>query len=277
MIRQRMKAAAIVGIIAAIGAVSNVHAADVARATPHRIGSAKLIIGDVKATQQFYESMLGMKEVAHFSAKGVYDEPIMGFDAGAKLALFSPQAEPQLKKTQYPVALVYVPSLDPIAKKIEDAKHPLRRLPAAQSGAFRIAIVTDPSGNAIELLERAGQPIEVGGSKLIVNDRQKAEDFYAKTFGVKPIARYRTAAYDEVLLGFGPGAWLALFEPKNEAPLPKSQFPVVAIYTKDFDGVLGRIKELGLGYRDVKTTALKSRIIVGKDPAGNAYEVISEP
>jgi predicted enzyme related to lactoylglutathione lyase len=243
---------------------------------PHRIGAAKLIIGDVKATQSFYESMFGMKEVSHYSAKGVYDEPIMGFDAGARLALFSPVAEPQLKKSQYPVALIYVPSLEPVAKKIEDAKFKLRRLPQSESSSFKIAITTDPSGNAIEILERAGKPMEVGGSKLIVNSRQKAEDFYAKVFGVKPTARYKTAAYDEVLMGFGDGAWLALFEPKSEAPLPKSQFAVIAIYTKEFDAVLARIKEAGLGYRDVKTSSPDSRIIIAKDPAGNAVEVIRE-
>jgi len=79
-----------------------------------------------------------------------------------------------------------------------------------------------------------------------------------------------------VLMGFGEGAWLALFQPKSEAPLPKSQYPVIAIYTKEFDAVLGRVKELGLGYRDVKTTQLKSRIIIAKDPAGNGVEIISE-
>ena len=244
--------------------------------SPHRIGSAKLIIGDVKANQTFYESMFGMNEVAHFSAKGVYDEPIMGFDAGARLALFSPLVEPPLKKSQFPVALIYVPSLNPVAKKVEDAKHPLRRLPASASASMRIAIATDPSGNQIELLERANKPMEVGGSKLIVDNRQKAEDFYATVFGVKPMARYQTAAYDEVLMSFGSGAWLALFEPKAEAPLPKSQYPVVAIYTKEFDSVLSRIQALGLGYREVKTTALKARIIIAKDPAGNGVEVISE-
>jgi catechol-2,3-dioxygenase len=247
-----------------------------ATTSPHRIGSAKLIISDVQKNQSFYESMLGMKEVAHFSAKGVYDEPIMGFDAGARLALFSPVVEPQLKKSQYPVALIYVPSLDPIAKKVEDAKHPLRRLPTSASASMRIAIATDPSGNAIELLERANKPMEVGGSKLIVDSRQKAEDFYATVFGVKPMARYQTSAYDEVLMSFGPGAWLALFEPKAESPLPKSQYPVVAIYTKEFDAVLSRIQALGLGFREVKTTALKARIIIAKDPAGNGVEVISE-
>jgi len=245
-------------------------------ASPHRIGSAKLIIGDVQKNQNFYESLFGMKEVAHFSAQGVYDEPIMGFDTGARLALFSPAVEPPLKKSQYPVALIYVPSLDPVAMKVEAAKQPLRRLPVSASSSMRIAIATDPSGNAIELLERPNKPLEVGGSKLIVDNRQKAEDFYATVFEVKPMARYQTSAYDEVLMTFGPGAWLALFEPKTESPLPKSQYPVVAIYTKKFDAVLSRIQALGLGYREVKTTALKARIIIAKDPAGNAVEVISE-
>jgi len=263
--------------ILTLASVCSIHAAeDKATQVPHRIGAAKLIIGDVKATQSFYESMLGMKEVSHYSAQGVYDEPIMGFDAGARLALFSPVAEPQLKKSQYPVALIYVPSLEPVAKKIEDAKFKLRRLPQSESSSFKIAIATDPSGNAVEILERPGKPMEVGGSKLIVNDRQKAEDFYAKVFGVKPTARYKTAAYDEVLMGFGEGAWLALFEPKSEAPLPKSRFAVIAIYTKEFDAVLNRIKEANLGYRDVKTSSPDSRIIIAQDPAGNAVEIIRE-
>lgn len=281
MIRQRsLRRAALVAVAALAGwsaqAAEQTPAAAPAAALPHRIGAAKLIIGDVKKTQAFYESIFGMKEVSHYSAKDVYDEPIMGFDAGARLALFSPLAEPQLKKSQYPVALIYVPSLDPVVAKLETDKHKVRRLPQGESSTFKIAIATDPSGNQIEILERAGQAMEVGGSKLIVNDRQKAEDFYAKVFGVKPTARYKTAAYDEVLMGFGPGAWLALFEPKSESPLPKSQFPVVAIYTKDFDAVLARVKELGFGYRDVKTSSPDSRIVIAKDPAGNGVEIIRQ-
>jgi catechol-2,3-dioxygenase len=285
MIHQRSlprAALAVVMSFAALGGASAAEqksampAAKIDAPLPHRIGAAKLIIGDVKQTQAFYESMFGMKEVAHYSGKDVYDEPIMGFAAGARLALFSPLAEPQLKKSQYPVALIYVPELEPVASKIEGAKYTLRRLPPSQSATFKIAIATDPSGNQIEILERAGKPMEVGGSKLIVDSREKAETFYAKVFGVQPTARYKTAAYDEVLMGFGAGAWLALFEPKSEAPLPKSEFPVIAIYTSDFEGVLARIKEIGLGYRDVKTSSPKARIIIAKDPAGNAVEVIRE-
>ena len=242
--------------------------------SPHTIGAAKLIIGDVKKNQEFYESMFGMKEVAHYSADGVYDEPIMGFGEGARLALFSPKAEAPLKKSQYPVALIYAPDFDALVKKIEDSKHPITRLPAAQSGTFRIAIARDPSGNAIEILARPGK-MAVGGSKLIVDNRQKAEDFFVKVFNVKPGQRFKTAAYDEVLMNFGEGPFLALFEPKSEAPLPKSRFPVVAIYTSEFDAVLKRVEEVGLGYREVKTSRPGQRIIIAKDPAGNGIEIIS--
>src|SRR5882724_10490163 len=117
--------------------------------TPHNIGSAKLIIGAVKQNQAFYEKMFGMQEVAHYQSE-TYDEPIMGFDGGARIALFSPKAAPALKKSQFPVALIYTPEFDAVVKRIEAAKHPILRLPAAQSGAFKIAIARDPSGNAIE-------------------------------------------------------------------------------------------------------------------------------
>ncbi|MET0658900.1 MAG: hypothetical protein ABW110_12160, partial [Steroidobacteraceae bacterium] len=83
---------------------------------PHTLGAAKLIIGDVKQNQAFYEQMFGMKEVAHYSAADVYDEPIMGFAEGARLALFSPAKEPALKKSLYPVALIYTPEFDAVVK-----------------------------------------------------------------------------------------------------------------------------------------------------------------
>ena len=140
----------------------------------HTIGAAKLIIGDVKQNQAFYEQMFGMKEVSRYSAANVYDEPIMGFVGGARLALFSPLAEPALKKSLYPVALVYTPEFDATVRRIEDAKHPVTRLPAALSGPYRIAIARDPSGNAIEIFARDKGEYAVGGSKLIVADRQKA-------------------------------------------------------------------------------------------------------
>jgi catechol 2,3-dioxygenase-like lactoylglutathione lyase family enzyme len=158
-------------------------------------------------------------------------------------------------------------------KRIQDAKHPIQRLPTAASGPYRIAIARDPSGNAIEIFARDSGPYAVGGAKLIVADRQKAEDFFVQVFGVKPVQRFNTATYDEVLLGFNQG-FVALFQPKNEEALPKSQFPVVAIYTTEFDNVVERVKQIGLGYREIKGPN-GSRIVIAKDPSGNGVEIIA--
>jgi len=246
---------------------------DAAAMQMNRIGAAKLIIGDVRQNQAYFEQMFGMKEVDHFSAPAVYDEPIMGFEDGARLALFSPQAEAVLKKSAFPVALIYTPDWDALVKRLQDAKYPVERLDSAQSGRFKIAIARDPSGNALELFSRPGK-WEVGGAKLIVDDRQKAEQFYQAVFAATPGQRFKTSAYDEVLMNLGGGPFLALFQPLSEAPLPKSKYPVVAIYTQEFDAVLKRVMDAGFGYREVATGRPDLRIIVAKDPAGNAVEII---
>jgi catechol 2,3-dioxygenase-like lactoylglutathione lyase family enzyme len=241
----------------------------------HIVGVAKLIVKDAAASKAYYEQYFGMKEVAYYSGKDVYVEPIMGYGQGARLALFQPLAEAELKKPAAPVALIYTPQFEKMVKELEDAQQRVFRLPAAQSGPFKIAIARDPSGNAIEILARDDKPVEVGGSKLIVDDRAKAEEWFAQVFDAKPGPRYVTAGYDEVLMLFGEGPFLALYQPKNEAPLPKSQFPVVAIYSRDFDNVLKRVQEIGLGYREVKTSSPNLRIVIAKDPAGNGVEIIS--
>lgn len=241
----------------------------------NKIGAVKLIIGDVKENQFYFEQSFGMKEVDHYS-DAVYDEPIMGFDDGAHLALFSPKQEPPLKKSAFPVALFYTPDLDALVKRLQDAKLPVRMLDAAQTGTLKIAIARDPSGNAIELVARAGK-WAVGGSKLIVSDRQKAEEFYAKVFNATPGQRFKTPAYDEVLMNFGDGPFLALFQPLAEPALAKSKYPVVAIYSSEFEAVMRRVADFGLGYRDVQSSRPGLRIIVATDPAGNAIEIIRRP
>lgn len=282
---QVLKAVAAIGIGASAGAalaqsakpavpVNPAPTANIPAGQAHIIGSAKLIIGDVKENQAFYEKAFGLKEVSRYSSKDVYDEPIMGFNSGARLALFHPLAEAPVPKSQYPVALIYTPDLESTVKRLDDNKFKYRRLPQSQSSTFKIAIATDPSGHAIEILERQGKPMEVGGSKLIVDDRQKAEEFYARIFNAKSGQRYKTAAYDEVLMQFGEGPFLALFQPLNEKPLAKSQYPVVAIYTSEFDAVLKRVTEAGLGFREVKSSNPGTKIIIAKDPAGNAVEII---
>jgi catechol 2,3-dioxygenase-like lactoylglutathione lyase family enzyme len=238
----------------------------------NRIGAAKLIIGEVKENQSYFEQMFGMKEIDHYS-DAAYDEPIMGFDGGAHLALFFPKQEPPLKKSAFPVALIYTPDLSALVTRMQAANLPVRMLDAAQTGTLKIAIARDPSGNAIELVARAG-PWAVGGSKLIVSDRQKAEEFYAKVFNATPGQRFKTPAYDEVLMQFGDGPFLALFQPLAEPALPKSKYPVVAIYSAEFDAVLQRLADLKLGYREVPSSRPGLRIIVATDPAGNAIEII---
>jgi catechol 2,3-dioxygenase-like lactoylglutathione lyase family enzyme len=241
----------------------------------NKVGAVKLIIGDVKESQGYFERLYGMKEVDHYSDKAAYDEPIMGFESGAHLALFSPRQEAPLQKSAFPVALIYTPELDALVMRLEQAKQPVRLLEAAQSGNLKIAIAKDPSGNAIELVERAGKTV-VGGAKLIVGDRQKAEEFYSKVFGAAPGRRFRTARYDEVLMDLGEGPFLALFQPLMEPPLPKSRYPVVAIYSSEFEAVRKRIEDAGLGYRDIPTGRPGLRIIVAQDPAGNAVEIIRQ-
>ena len=240
----------------------------------HEVGAAKLIVEDLKEAQGYFEEYFGMTEVQHYDTER-FEESIMAFDEGARLALFAPKIEGPLKKSQYPVVLIYTPEFDALAKRIEEGGQPIRHLPSSASGRFRIAIAQDPSGNSVEILARDGQPMAVGGSKLIVNDRKEAEEFYIRTLGLTPGNRYTTEAYDEVIMGFGAGPFLALFEPKAEAALKKSIFPVVAIYTTEFDAVLERIDEAGLGYRMVPTSTPDRRIIVAQDPAGNAIEIIS--
>jgi predicted enzyme related to lactoylglutathione lyase len=57
--------------------------------------------------------------------------------------------------------------------------------------------------------------------------------------------------------------------------LPKSKYPVVAIYSSEIEAVLRRVGEAGLGYREVPINRAGMRIIVATDPAGNAVEIIS--
>jgi predicted enzyme related to lactoylglutathione lyase len=218
--------------------------------------------------------MFGMKELNRCISPNVYDESIMGFADGPHLAIFAPLAEAPIKKSKYPVALIFTPDLDGVIARMEAAKYSVMRLPEGTLGAFKIAVAYDPSGNAIEMFSRSGK-WEVGGSKLIVDDLQKAEAFFTKIFNATPGKRFATPAYDEVIMTLGAGPFLALFHPLDEAPLPKSQFPVIAIYTMEFDAVLNRVKEMGLGYRDLKTSAVAARVIIAKDAAGNAIEIIS--
>ncbi len=247
--------------------------------TAHVIGAAKLIVDNLAETQKFYESMFGMKEVRRYDYDlDTFEETIMGFDGGgATLALFAPndKVEMPLKKPAAPLVLIYTPEFKAITKRIENAGYPVSIFMTKETGPFNVAIARDPSGNAVEIFGRDSAEYEVGGSKLMVDDRVAAEEFYKEILDATPRDYYKTSTYDEVIVSYGDGPFHALYQPLNEDPLPKSIFPQTAIYTTDFDGVLAKIEKRGLGYREVKTQTEGLRIIIAKDPAGNAIEIIS--
>ncbi|MCW8194558.1 VOC family protein [Proteobacteria bacterium 005FR1] len=240
----------------------------------HAIGMAKLIVDDLQSNQAFYEKFFGLEETRRFDyAPDVFVESIMGFaDSDAKLALLEPRSEEPLPKSQFPVVLIYTPEFDAVTERLKEAGHGVRVLPTGPD--MRIAITRDPSGNTVEIYGREGV-YEVGGAKLIVDSREKAEAFYSDLLGAEAGQRFVTDRYDEVLMGFGSGPFLALFEPKAEAPLRKSRFPVVAIYTNTFDQVIGRLEENGVSFQRIATGDSGLRIVIFRDPAGNGVELIS--
>ena len=118
---------------------------------------------------------------------------------------------------------------------------------------------------------------------MIIAGVEENQLYFEKMFGMKEIDHYSDAAYDEPIMGFedgahlaslGDGPFLALFQPLAEPPLAKSRYPVVAIYSSEFDAVVRRLTDLGLGYRDVPSSRPGLKIIVATDPAGNAIEII---
>lgn len=257
-------------------AVSGVAVAEEKPASAHVVGVVKLIVDDLEVSQTYYERIFGMTEERRYDyVPEIFVESIMRFsEADARLALFEPRAEQPLAKSQFPVVLIYTPEYDATTKRIEQAGYPVRHLTAAEAGPYRIAMTRDPSGNTVEIVSRAGH-YEVGGSKLIVNDRPAAETFYQDLLGVASGSRYQTDDYDEVIMSFGSGPFLALFQPEKEEPLPKSRFPVTAIYSSIFDEVVAKLEKDGIEFRAVNTSSPNLRIVIFQDPAGNAIELIS--
>ena len=84
-----------------------------------------------------------------------------------------------------------------------------------------------------------------------------------------PGQRFETETFDEVIMEFGDGTFVALFEPKGAPALPKSTFPVVAINTTAFDAVLQRVKAAGLEHRG----EFGGSMFFVTDPAGNVVEI----
>ena len=244
--------------------------------SPHVVRTTKFTINDVDKNTAFYEEMLGMTEMNRFAPGGgeSFVEPFMGFgDADRRVGLLWFKEQETVEKSPYPVTVVSVADFDGLVSRFEKAQYPLTLLPTSDTGGIRIAIASDPSGNAIELIDGNGTSA-VSGSRLIVDDRQKEEEFFVRIFGetgVAPGQRFQTEAFDEVLMDFGGELFVALFEPKGIAPLPKSEQPVVAVYSTEFDAVLERVKAEGLGLREFGTG-----MFLATAPSGNVVEVVRQ-
>lgn len=233
----------------------------------HRVNTTKFTIADVEASKTFYENLLGMKELNRYVAPGILVEPFMGFDQGGRIGLLGFTEHENIAKTHLPVSVVFVPDLAPTVTRLQAAKHPFRHWPGTNGRGARVH-VTDPSGNTIELIEREGPPA-VSGARLIVEDIGEAEAYFARILGVAADSRTETSTAIEVRLDFGEGMFVALYEPKPRASFPRSDQPVVAIYTTDFDAVLARVNAEGRRVRKYG-----SSMFLADDPFGNVVEII---
>ena len=257
--------------------------------SPHSVRTTKFTIDDVDASTAFYEDLVGLRELDRFVAEGRLVEPFMGFGGGGRIGLLAYTKKETVEKSPHPVSVIFTPDLDAVAQRFEAAQYPIRLVSGEVTGGVRIGIVRDPSGNAIEMVEREGAPA-VGGARLIVHDRQASEEFFVGIFGVQPGQRIQTDTFDEVFMDFGEGMFVALFEPKGDPSLAKSQHPVVAIYSTEFDAVLERVKAGGLGVEERSrgmfsvTTPFPGRCSVesvaddasGRDVSGQRQTTVSE-
>ena len=257
--------------ISAIGALS-MHTILLAQETsPHAVRTTKFTISDVDESKVFYEELIGLSEVGRFEDVGRIVEPFMGFgDGGARIGLLRYDEQESLPKSTVPVSVLSLPDLDPVLQRFKAAAYPIQEYSGDVTGGIRIAIAHDPAGNGIELVEVPGVP-RVIGARLVVDNLEESEDFFERVFNVLPGRRIRTAAFDEVFLEFGDGPFVALYEVMNEEPLAKSWYPVVAIYSSDYDGVLERLKKGGLGVRE-----RGDRVLFANDPSGNVVEVVRQ-
>jgi predicted enzyme related to lactoylglutathione lyase len=245
-------------------------AAQTGTPSPHTVTTTKFTIDDVAASTTFYEDLVGLPELRRFEDEGRLVEPFMGWTEDGRMGLLGYTVKETVKKSPYPVSVVFLPDLDAVATRFEAAGQPFQQFSGEATGGVRLAIVTDPSGNAIELVEREGTPA-VGGARLIVQDRAQAEEFFVRIFGAEPGYRIETDTFDEMFMDVGEGMFVALFEPKGVAPLPKSDHPVVAIYSTEFDGVLEQVKAGGLRVRE-----RSAGMFLADDPSGNVVEVVRQ-
>ena len=268
MTKRHMSYATVVCAISAI--VMPNDAAAQGAASPHTVTTTKFTIDDASISKTFYEDLIGLPELRRFVDEGRLVEPFMGWTEDGRMGLLAYTEKETVTKSPYPVSVVFLPDLDAVSTRFDAAGETFQEFSGEATGGTRLAMVTDPSGNVIELVERAGPPA-VGGARLIVEDRAAAEEFFVRIFGATPGGRIETDVFDEVLMDVGEGMFVALFEPKGVPPLAKSEAPVVAIYSTEFDAVLQRVKAGGLRVRE-----RSDRMFMADDPSGNVVEVVRQ-
>ena len=257
--------------VSAIGALSMQTILLAQNASPHAVRTTKFTISDVDESKIFYEDLIGLTEVDRFEDVGRIVEPFMGFgDGGARIGLLRYDEQETFPKSTVPVSVVSLPDLDPVIQRFKSTAYPIQEYSGEVTGGIRIAITHDPAGNGIELVEVPGAPAIIG-ARLVVDNLEESEEFFSRVFNVQPRRRIRTATFDEVFIEFGDGPFVALYEVLNEEPLAKSWYPVVAIYSSDYDGVLERIKKGGLGVRE-----RGDRVLFANDPSGNVVEIVRQ-
>jgi len=268
MILQQPRFATLVFALSALALAAD--AAAQGATSPHTVTTTKFTIDDASISKTFYEDLVGLPELRRFVDEGRLVEPFMGWSENGRMGLLAYSERETVTKSPYPVSVVFLPDLDAVATRFGAAGEPFQEFSGEATGGVRLAMVTDPSGNVIELVEREGPPA-VGGARLIVEDRAVAEEFFVRIFGAEPGDRIETDTFDEVFMDVGEGMFVALFEPKGVPSLAKSENPIVAIYSTEFDAVLERVKAGGLRVRE-----RSDRMFLADDPSGNVVEVVRQ-
>ncbi len=240
----------------------------------HTITAAKIVVDDLKRSEDYYKNFYGLQLHSKMDAYAEEIEEILLVDSkGTLLALYKVVADVEmvLAKSETPVVLFNTEDLKVITDRLEAAGFSVDFLGDEEGDDLFIAFTKDPAGNVVEIISKNAGATVISGSKLNVENRQQTEDFYSRVFSIEPLMYFKEEGrYDEVLMGFGSGPFLALFESKTESALPKSQFPVVTITTTDYKQVITRLQLEGLTTKELR----RGRVMQASDPSGNVIEII---
>ena len=113
--------------------------------------------------------------------------------------------------------------------------------------------------------------------RYMVDDVDKAVDFYARHFGFEP-GYAAPPAFAEVLKG---NLRLLLAGPKSSAgrPMPDGRTPEpggwnrIHFVVEDIDAEVERLREAGVGFRNEIVSGPGGRQILVDDPSGNPIEI----